>query len=1420
MAQTSEAVSVISIRGQSVGLDKLASDVRAVDEAQKGVVASSEKVEQRSLSVERAYNRLQSRYDQAYRAQKELERVTRTLDQAQAQGLVSDQRRADILGIVAKRANEAAEAFAKIQASVGRDADIAAYGKALDDLRAKFNPLFAAGRQYKQTLAEISQAAKVGAITEAERSAAVTRTKDAFAAQVASLKNATSANDNLKKSHTGLSAEAQAAGHSVRSFIDSVAAGQSPTTALAQQIGNLQFAAGGRGGLSGALTEVGSTLRNLVTPATAAGAALAAAAVVAYTAWSRYDDMQRKVLGTLQGVGQGVGVTVQQFNAMAEAAAKAGNLSVDVARSGLNDLARTNQLLNPQLMVQLVSLTKNWAATYTDGNLERALSEITNLTKGGPEAIRDWLKAQNLLNPKLLEALDHAVRTRDANAAISALIEGTAGHLAKWDEVTSRLEKAWDRIKTSISDIRDTLGPLIEKAAGFVAGSLEGTADRLRRAAGLDVTAHPLVEATVANARAAPMATVGEAGVPSDVIQSWQRLTTTKKQAAQVAEQVAAAEAKIRPELTQTGAAIGKLDDDLRSAQTQLRDQLNESWNIGDRNKITEKLAGISDALKATDEAAKRSALSFAMTDNAMIKSAEAASDSTASKEAAVRAANKASTAVDDETKKLVSETQTYKDAKATLDLFADARRQHVKLTDDQIEAESRAQQIVKSQTDAQDRRITQEQHQAEVDQIAIDKINARTEAEKATVAVRETVVNQFGRSITRQQALNEQVEAGRRVHAEYAAQLRDMGRDLDMEAERIKLERDLLFASAEARARATAALAKEQELRRQGVNTSAPGAQALIKQAGGQAVDDLQNKTLEKGLQDAKNAASDFASSFAADMSHGVKAAEALTNAVKKLGDALISGGMKSLVEGLASGNFLQAGIGAAEVGVGFLSNAFGPSEKSKQRTQQMMDALAKQEQADFEAIQKQQQAVIDAGIASAKASEQAAEEATRRAEAATRRIESFSDRATMAGLDTTTLGGQLAALNLQQQREREQEVRDGGEALVALEAAQFAERERLLRDYTDKAILEEKRRFDEAKAFLDQFARTIQAFISGLQTGAQSPLSPADRLAAAQSQFSTQLSLAQGGDRDALNAITGNASTLLDAAKAFYASSQGFQDIYNTVVGQLGALPTQVSAEQLIVDAIDNQTQSLSDILNQLDTNGDGMISRQEAANTWLATIFNELDVNGDGQISRLELIRFATAGTETNVASTTASVDVTNSILSTQQALLSAVSANTNATVAGIQNDITQAGTLGTYTQKIVFNTASIASHEGAPAQFAVGGWVNGPGSGMSDSIRAMLSAGEFVVKADAAQSYGPMLEAMNAGRTLPAVPVANDNSGLFAALLGEVRTLTGRVGQLEASLVRATLGGAEHVREGVDNVAASHRDLVRETKKRAS
>lgn len=285
--------------------------------------------------------------------------------------------------------------------------------------------------------------------------------------------------------------------------------------------------------------------------------------------------------------------------------------------------------------------------------------------------------------------------------------------------------------------------------------------------------------------------------------------------------------------------------------------------------------------------------------------------------------------------------------------------------------------------------------------------------------------------------------------------------------------------------------------------------------------------------------------------------------------------------------------------------------------------------------------------------------DQAAAAAAAASRSLD-YQNRLFAAQNDTTTLAGQLAAYDRQAQQEREQEIKEGGQALADLEAAQFAERLKILRDYQKQAAEAERQRMEAATQAFNTFARGIKEYLDGLRAGPSSNLSPADRLAAARGQFDAQLQAARAGDRDALNGITGYASTLLDASRAYNASSQAYQADLQRVTDALAVLPKQVSAEQFIVDAIDDSkeavvaaTQVMQETLrtavaannpaavaaalnanfDKLDTSVNGLLdfneflaglgplatkAEQEAAKV----IFNAIDTNGDGQISRLEV------------------------------------------------------------------------------------------------------------------------------------------------------------------------------------------------------
>ena len=59
-----------------------------------------------------------------------------------------------------------------------------------------------------------------------------------------------------------------------------------------------------------------------------------------------------------------------------------------------------------------------------------------------------------------------------------------------------------------------------------------------------------------------------------------------------------------------------------------------------------------------------------------------------------------------------------------------------------------------------------------------------------------------------------------------------------------------------------------------------------------------------------------------------------------------------------------------------------------------------------------------------------------------------------------------------------------------------------------------------------------------------------------------------------------------------------------------------------------------------------------------------------------------------------------------------------------------------------------------------KFKDGGFVQGSGTGTSDSIDAMLSNGEFVINAQSTAAFKPMLEAINGNRTGELVPSVDE------------------------------------------------------------
>lgn len=152
----------------------------------------------------------------------------------------------------AARATQAAAAAQNYQSTInarlgvrtdfgtaGRAADIAAYGQQLDALRAKFNPLFAAGQQYRVTLGEIRQALTVGALSQAEYNSAIASTKAAFANQVAGINAARSAMIGGSQGANVYSGSLAQLSFQINDVVSGVLMGQKPFQIFAQQGGQI-----------------------------------------------------------------------------------------------------------------------------------------------------------------------------------------------------------------------------------------------------------------------------------------------------------------------------------------------------------------------------------------------------------------------------------------------------------------------------------------------------------------------------------------------------------------------------------------------------------------------------------------------------------------------------------------------------------------------------------------------------------------------------------------------------------------------------------------------------------------------------------------------------------------------------------------------------------------------------------------------------------------------------------------------------------------------------------------------------------------------------------------------------------------------------------------------------------------------------
>lgn len=360
--------------------------------------------------------------------------------------------------------------------TTARSADIIAYGKALDETRAKYDPLFAAGMQYKANLSEINNALKVGALNEAQHKAAIMDTKVAFTQQVNSIRGVTDQekafeeqNKKTRASINGISWEAKNLGYQLVDVTQGVLMGQSVFMIFAQQAGQIgQVIATSPQGLGGLLKELGSKFAALVTPTRLAVFGILAVAAAAFFITKSVIDSSK----SLDDLGRSIDMQIGKLHGLQQAMQFKGLSKEDIATGmkafaesvydaqhnmgGLNGLMISNNMKAKDFQGYLNNVADLVQRTTSDVQKQKLLREA-----GLPNDM-NWVRFMEQGSKGIADAVGNTVKFNES--AEKNLVQKAREFDDAWNKATTNISNT---MKSWVIDALGWFKGLIDKAGEF-----------------------------------------------------------------------------------------------------------------------------------------------------------------------------------------------------------------------------------------------------------------------------------------------------------------------------------------------------------------------------------------------------------------------------------------------------------------------------------------------------------------------------------------------------------------------------------------------------------------------------------------------------------------------------------------------------------------------------------------------------------------------------------------------------------------------------------------------------------------------------------------------------------------------------------------------------------------------------------------
>jgi hypothetical protein len=343
--------------------------------------------------------------------------------------------------------------------------EMQAFAVALDDIRAKYNPLFGTIRQYLSYKDEVRVATKLGALSENEASAAISKSRQETLAAIGVLKGHTDA----LKGHgaaAGLGAtQMMALTHAVRSFGEQIAMGASPIQAFTAQMNHLSYAAERAANTARSRSDIGNMALGLVSRFARVGVAVAGLAVGFEYVRDQAAQTERRTVGfgeTAVAIFQTIRDDLRSnfgpalaviFDPVIYAFKQLGSAAVDIAELVINSFhaAFVDVTLIWDALPDSFGLTFTAAANY-------GIDALNLLVKKTSDAVDEISKALNNIpgvNIPLLNAGNETIPPIDGSKYIASLDKLVADRNAAIQKIMSSTpirdfgQQVIDRIQTN-----------------------------------------------------------------------------------------------------------------------------------------------------------------------------------------------------------------------------------------------------------------------------------------------------------------------------------------------------------------------------------------------------------------------------------------------------------------------------------------------------------------------------------------------------------------------------------------------------------------------------------------------------------------------------------------------------------------------------------------------------------------------------------------------------------------------------------------------------------------------------------------------------------------------------------------------------------------------------------------------------------